>query len=326
MLKFSNPDHLWLLVAVPVLLLLWVGWWQWRRAIVQQFGSTTNALPTVSRSRFWGKNLLIAGGIILLAIAWANPQQGIKTHSNKQQISDVFIALDISRSMLCQDVAPSRLELAKIFCQKLVKQLEGQRVGLIFFAGNAFLQMPLTTDYAFILQSLQSASPDMVTDQGTNISAAIEIAEKSFDPEPGGRMLIVITDGETHENETFDRVREALDNGILVYAVGAGTTAGGPIPDSDGGFKRDEDNQVVRTKLDATAIAKMAIAGGGQAFLINQGDAAVEALKKAADHLEKHAIEVRSFSEYESHFQWFLLPALLLLLLEMILRYNSGNK
>lgn len=326
MYKFSNPEHFWLLAALPVLMLLWASWWQWRNSVVRKFGDATRVLPVISGISFWSKNLLIACGILLLAIAWANPQRGAKKQSGKQEVSDVFIALDISQSMLCQDVAPSRLELAKIFCQKLVKRLEGERVGLIFFAGNAFLQMPLSTDYPFILQSIQSASPDMISEQGTNVSAAIEIAEKSFDPEPGGRMLILITDGESHENESIDKASDALDNGILVYTVGAGTKDGGPIPNDsggDGGFKRDEDNQIVRTKLDEAGLAKMAMSGGGQTFLLSQGDVAVEMLKKAADNLVKRSVEVRSFSEFESRFQWFLLPALLLFLLDSFFRYHG---
>ncbi len=327
MFKFAHPTHFYLLAAVPLLALLWCAWWWWRRRALERLGDTAYVLPAISGRRFLLKSLLLVLSIVFLAIAWANPQMGAKKQTTTQESSDIFIALDISQSMLCQDVAPDRLKLAKIFIQKLVQRLEGERVGLIFFAGNAFLQMPLSSDYAFIFQSIQSASPDMLTEQGTDIAAAIEIAQKSFDPEPGGgRMLVIITDGETHEEGALDKADEAFDNGTVVYTVGAGTTTGGPIPTGsmdEGQYKRDEKNEIVRTRLDEAVLAKIALSGGGQAFNISQGDAAIASLKRAADGLQKRAIEVRSFAEYESRYQWFLLPALLLLGFELLVSFKG---
>ena len=327
MVKFAHPEHLYLLAAIPLLVLLWAAWWGWRKQALRRLGDTSYVLPAVSGSRFLGKNLLIGLSITLLAIAWANPQLGAKKQPATQESSDIFIALDISQSMLCQDVAPSRLKLSKIFIQKLVQRLEGERVGLIFFAGNAFLQMPLSSDYAFIFQSIQSASPDMLTEQGTDVGAAIDIAQKSFDPEPGGgRMLVIISDGEAHEEGAIDKADQAFDNGTVVYTVGAGTTNGGPIPTSDvaeGQYKRDEKNEAVRSRLDEAALAKIALAGGGQSFNISQGDAVIAALKRAANGLQKRTIEVRSFAEYASQYQWFLLPALLLLAFELRISFRK---
>ncbi len=272
---------------------------------------------------------MLSMSVLLLAMAWANPQTGAKKQTRTQESSDIFVALDISQSMLCQDVAPNRLKMAKIFVQKLVQQLEGERVGLIFFAGTAFLQMPLSSDYAFIYQSLQSASPDMLTEQGTDIGAAIDLAQQSFDPEPGsGRMLVIITDGENHEKGALDKADEAFDNGTVVYTVGAGTAAGGPIPTGsmdEGQYKRDEKNEIVITRLDQAALGKIALSGGGQSYNISQGDAAIGSLKRAAAGLQKRAIEVRSFAEFESRYQWFLLPALLLLGFELTVSFKRNN-
>ena len=226
MFKFAHPDHFWLLAAIPLLVLLWLAWWWWRRRALARLGDTTYVLHHVSGRRFWLKHMVMTLALVFLAIAWANPQLGAKKQTTTHQSSDVFIALDISQSMLCQDVSPSRLELSKIFIRKLVQKLEGERIGLIFFAGNAFLQMPLSSDYSFIFQSIQSATPDMLTEQGTDIAAAIDIAEKSFDPEPGGgRILIIISDGEDQEEGALDKADDAFDNGTVIYKVGAGVCA-----------------------------------------------------------------------------------------------------
>jgi Ca-activated chloride channel family protein len=324
--QFQYPAHLYLFFALPVLLLLLAAYRVWRKKAVARLGAPERKLP-FSSSLFWLKNGLFMLALAFLALAWANPQRGAKKQKVTQQAADVFIALDISKSMLCQDVLPSRLELARVFTQELVQTLEGNRVGLIFFAGDAFLQMPLSTDYSFTLQSLQSASPDLLTEQGTAIAAAIELAEKSFDSEPGGgRALILITDGENHDEEALERTEKAFENGTMVYAVGAGTATGGPIPAGAFGesqFKKDEKGEVVRTKLNEKLLHELALAGGGQAFNLGQGERAIGALRRAVEDLQKREIEVRSLSEFESWYRWFLLPALLLLLLERLISFKK---
>lgn len=329
MFRYEHPEHLWLLAAVPLLALLVSVYWFWRKNAMTRLGNVERVMAGFSGAKFWLKNALLALGLALLAIAWANPQLGAKKQTVTQEASDVFIALDISQSMLCQDVAPSRLELAKVFSQKLVQALEGERIGLIFFAGNAFLQMPLSTDYTFILQSIQSAAPDLITEQGTAIPAAIEVAKKSFGYEPGGgRAIILITDGEDHDEGAVDKADRAFDDGVVTYAVGAGTLGGGPIPTGSLGgsqYKRDDDGEIVQTKLNENLLRKIALAGGGQAFNISQGDAAISALRREVDNLQKRELEVRSFAEFESWYQWFLLPALLLLLVEFFISFRKKN-
>ncbi|MBL7825059.1 MAG: VWA domain-containing protein [Saprospiraceae bacterium] len=328
--RFAHPEHLWLLVTIPILVVISVWWLRYHARARAAFGDSPTFLPPVSKGKFFLKQSLVITGIALLAIAWADPQFGAKTETAQLESSDVFIALDISQSMLCRDVSPSRLELAKIFSQKLLKQLEGERVGLIFFAGNAFLQMPLSADYAFVLQSIQSATPDMVSEQGTNIAAAIEIAQKSFDPEPGGgRMIVLITDGEEHDEAAQEQAESAFENGTVVYAVGAGTTAGGPIPNSEnseGQFKRDEQNNLVRTKMNEIALSKIALAGGGGVLNVSQGDAAIQKLKHEVAGLGKRTVSIKSFSSYESWYQWFLLPALVLFFLELFISFKGRVK
>ncbi|MCB0532437.1 MAG: VWA domain-containing protein [Saprospiraceae bacterium] len=331
MLQFEHPYFLHLLWALPLAVLLWQLYRWWRRRALSRVGmprSVARVLPGWSGVRFFVKNSLIALALVLLAFAWANPQRGAKKQPVTQKSADVFIALDISQSMLAEDVAPSRLELAKSFVRKLIIALQGERIGLIFFAGDAFLQMPLSTDYAAADMFVASASTDMITAQGTDIPRAIDLATESFDPDPGGgRALVLITDGENHEDDAVDRAASAYADGLVILAVGAGTEAGGPIPagfsSGSGQYKRDESGEIVRTRLDQAALNRLATSGGGAAYRLTQGDAAIQAIRREVGRLQKRTLQLRSFSEFESYFQWFLLPAFLLLALEGWLGWRS---
>ncbi|MBP6810224.1 MAG: VWA domain-containing protein [Saprospiraceae bacterium] len=317
------------MASAPILLLLLLAYRHWRRRALERLGDTTRLMPVFSELKFWAKGALLAFAIVLLAVAWANPQMGAKKLTTTQNVADVFLAIDISQSMLCRDVAPSRLELTKIFAQKLVQTLEGERIGLIFFAGNAFLAVPLSTDYPFVLQSIQSASPDLLTEQGTAIAAALELADKSFESEPGGgRAIVLITDGENHDEEALNAAKKSYNSGAVIIAVGAGTSDGGPIPTSDwegSQYKRDEKGDVVRTRLNEDLLRKIALAGGGQALNISQSNRAVAAIEREVGNLEKRALEVRSLDEMVSWYQWFLLPALLLLGAESVISVRKKS-
>jgi len=327
--KFEYPELLWGLLSVPAVLLLAVWYSYWRKQALARFGAVDKLLSDNTARSFWPKTGLIAVATALLVVAVANPQRGARKQTATQQSADVFIALDISQSMLAEDVKPNRLERSKIFAQKLVQVLEGERIGLVFFAGSAFLQMPLSTDYSFTVQSLQTADPSLLTQQGTAIPEAIALAQKSFDAQPGGgRAVILITDGENHDEDAVSQASDAFSDGVVIYAVGAGTPEGAPIPVGGIGatqYKRDERGDVVRTRLDESAIRKIALAGGGRAYNVAQDDAAIQTLKNEVAQLQKRDLEVRSFAELESYFQWFLLPALLLLLGEFWLGKPIGK-
>lgn len=322
MVQFEHPLFLWLLLACPGVVLLAFGYAEWRKRTLEKLGQTTGLMAEWSAIRFWIKVGLLGFSIGCLSFAWANPQWGARKQMSVQESADVFILLDISQSMLCRDVSPSRLELARIFTQKLTQRLEGERIGVIYFAGNAFLGVPLSTDYPFLLQSLQSAHPDLLTEQGTAIALALELAEKSFDMASGsGRGVVLITDGENHDEEAVDMAKKLYDKGVTIIPIGAGTKEGGPIPlgDWEGGqYKRDEKGEIVLTRLNEDLLHKIALAGGGGVYSIQQGDRAVEAATRLLNSLEKRAVEVRSFDEMESWYQWLLLPAILLLGLEFI--------
>ena len=331
--RFEYPDYLWLLLSVPLLALLLTSYWFWRQQALRQLGAPKlleRLLPGFSTVRFWIKNGLIALALGFLAVAWANPQRGAKKKPMEQQSADVFIAIDISQSMWAKDVAPSRLERTRQFASKLLEALEGERIGLIYFAGNAFLQTPLSTDYDFSMQSLQTASPDLITEQGTAIPAAIDLAVGSFDRDKdAGRMLILITDGESHDDDAVDRAEAAAAEGVMICTVGVGTSDGGPIPvdgRTDAYYKRDEEGRVVITRLNESLLAAIARAGGGSAYNMSRGDRVVTALRHAVDRLQKRSVEVRSFTSFESYYQWFLLPAILLLAAEQWISWSGKNR
>ena len=318
---FAHPTHLYALAFVPAgFIALW-GYWRWRTLALSRLGradKVAKATYGFSNRRFWWKNVLILVAIGLLVLAWADPRWGASQKTATRQSSDVFIALDISLSMLSQDSKPSRLDLAKSFAQKLVKALEGERIGLIFFAGNAFLQMPLSGDYAFMIQSIQNASPDLVSTQGTAIPAAIALAQRSFDAEgDAGRGLILITDGENHDEDAIEQATEAFGAGVVVYTVGAGTPEGGyiPVEGAQGQFKRNEEGSLIRTHLNLELLRGLATAGGGKAYLLAQGDAALNSLVQEIGSLAKRQVTMKNGAQAESRFQWFLLPAILLLFL-----------
>ncbi len=321
-MSFENPDLLFLLWAVPLqAFLLWV-YWRWRQRTLRLLVAPELAqrlLLGFSAQRFWFKNLLFGVALALLVLAIANPRQPAKTTAGTGQGADIVLALDISRSMLARDVAPSRLEQAKLFAQKLVQALEGNRIGLVFFAGEAFPQMPLSTDYEALSVFLQNAGPEFIANQGTAPASAIESAGRMFESNAAaGRALVVISDGENFGENALAQAQTARSAGMILHAVGVGTTAGSTIPQPGGGTKRDAAGRVVRTRMDAAFLRELARAGGGSMYLADDASA-IKSLTDNLDRLQKTAVQTRAKTEYNLYFQWLLLPCLLLLLLEQAL-------
>ncbi|MBK8502024.1 MAG: VWA domain-containing protein [Saprospiraceae bacterium] len=223
--------------------------------------------------------------------------------------ADIFIALDISNSMYCQDVAPSRLEQAKRFATLLTHKLRGERIGLILFAGNAYLQMPLTSDYAAAEVFVQSANPDLAGTQGTALGDAIRKAQDDFTKEDRyHRVLVIITDGEDHDPDALEMAKLAHQEGMIIFTVGVGTADGSFIPMMVRGnedWKRDEQGQPVRTKLNESLLQELANAGGGNYFYLNNSADILKEIDQKVDTLEKREFEERSFTEYDSYFQIF---------------------
>jgi Ca-activated chloride channel family protein len=334
MLQLEHPEHLYALLLLPLLgLFFWAAWTARKRAI-GRFGTHSlmeQLMPQVSRYRQYLKFGLLMLAVALLAVGWANPQYGAKLQKYKRKSVDIIIAFDLSQSMLATDITPSRLERARRFGQELVEGLRAERLGMVVFAGSAFLQSPITTDYNAIQLSLRSASPDMIGNQGTAIAEAIELAGESFeDNNKSHKALIIITDGENHEEEALAAAEAAAEEGLILYTVGVGTTEGSFITIRENGremYKRDQQGNPVRSRLNEAVLRDIAKAGNGNYFNLSAGsDAVVNALKERIDKMEKRAFEQRSFSEFESSFQWFVGLALLLLLLEFLMPYRSSGK
>ena len=332
--RFEYGDHLYALLLIPILILFFLWVQRSRKKAMQEFGNTTllaQMMPLYSKYKHTVKFLLLLFGLSTLIIAWANPQWGTKREKVKQKSVDIFIALDISQSMMAEDIRPNRLERARKFSQQLVNTLKGNRMGIILFAGNAYLQMPLTTDYAAAQLFLRSANPNQAPTQGTAISDALDLAEQSFEEDnKQHKAIIIITDGETHDQETIQFAQEAAKNGLLIYTVGVGTPSGGLIPAVIGGredYKRDQSGNPVRSALNEKMMQDLADVGNGYYFnlVASNPDEVSESLKTSIDRMEKREFEARVFNEYESYFQYFIALAILFLGAEFLISYRKNR-
>lgn len=334
MLRFEYSEHLYALLAAPLLLVFFGLAWRARRQAIRRFGDPRlmgQLMPQVSRYRYFLKFALLLLALALLAIAWANPQYGMRLAKAEAKSVDIMIAFDISQSMLAEDLPPSRLVRARRFAQNLVENLKGERAGLILFAGSAFVQSPVTIDFSAILQALRSASPSMIPNQGTAIGEAIGLAAESFEQNnKNHKALIIITDGENHEEDALAQARAARADGLLIFTVGVGTEEGSFIPVEENGrqaYKRDNAGQPVVSRLNEGMLREIAQAGEGAYFNLSTGSGQVlDALGEAIGRMEKRALEHQAFSEYNSYFQWFTGLAALLLLLEFLLPYRSSRR
>lgn len=333
MFRFEYESYLWALLAVPVLIVFFMLMWRARQRAVERFGDTSlmqQLMLGYSANRHIIKFVLLMLTLSCLIIGWANPQWGTKREKAKRKSADVFIALDVSYSMLAEDLQPSRIDRARRFTENLIHGLAGERIGLIAFAGNAYLQMPLTTDYAAAALFAKSSNPFQAPTQGTAIGDAIDLAERAYEEEQKGhKALIIVTDGENHDEEAMRRAEEAAQNGLIIFTVGVGTKSGSLIPIPVGNridYKRDKTGNPVRTQLNEDAMKSIARAASGAYFNLSQGsDRVIDALQDRIDQLEKREFEQRIFDEYESYFQWFIGAALLLLLLDHLLSYKKSG-
>ena len=335
MFRFENIDCLYALPIVLVLAALVYYLMKRKKNQLAKVGDQkllNRLMIDRSTNKEWLKYGLWLFGIAFLIIACSNPQWGTKKEKVKATAADIYIALDISRSMDAKDISPSRLERSKKFVEELINTLKGDRIGLISFAGNAYLQIPLTSDYAAVQLYANAANTDQAGTQGTAIQEAIDLASKAFeDDTPHQRAIIVISDGEDHDDAAISSARDARDNGLVTFAVGVGTTEGAMIPVVDRGretYKKDEEGVPVTSKLNMSLMQDLADAGGGNFYLVNQGGDAIKDLKSRLDRLQKRDIEQNSFTEYYSYYQYFLFIGLLFLLIEQLttLRKSGFNK
>ena len=333
MFRFETSGILWLLTLIPIcfaVFYLVLNYKQKKLSKAARIETIQRLFPDWSIRKVWLKSTLILLAIALLIVAWSNPQWGNRKQTIKVESTDVVIALDISQSMLAQDISPNRMERAKFFVSELINKLRGDRIGLIFFAGSAYLQMPLSDDLASAQTFVKSANPNQAGTQGTVIADAIELSETIFsDNSANQKALIVISDGENHEQEAIEAARNALDNGIHTYTLGIGTREGAFIPLNVQGnrvYKTDAQGQAVRSSLNADILLEIAEAGQGEFYMIDQSLSALSQLDEEIDKLEKQEVEQRSFTDFNSYFQYFLFLAIVLLIIEYILSTKKTNK
>jgi Ca-activated chloride channel family protein len=324
------------LYAAPLLLLAIVVsavlFQRWRQRAWQVLGINDRSKRTaasLSTARLYTRYAFLALAVAFLCLSLANLQMSGQTAEVKRQGADVVFALDVSRSMLAEDLTPSRLEKAKLLISRTVDQLGGDRVGIIAYAGSAYPALPITTDYAAAKMALRAASPDAVPSQGTNLAAALDYATEYFNPaSPAGRFVIVLTDGEDHEDLAAGSADPTLP--VQTMLVGLGTTSGGPIPmrrTSRGTtYKKDNNGEVVITKRDLEKLSSIGRSLGATVVDGNNTDPALKAIQDFISGGDKADINEEIAINYESQFQWFLFPALLFLILYLLLPAHTGRQ
>ena len=331
MFQFANPTYLYLLIALPLVALLYFYSNYRRKKRIEKYGDPAlleQLMPEVSKTRPNLKFWLVWAALGMLIFTLARPQFGSKMEKQKRSGVETIIALDISNSMLAEDITPSRLDKSKKLISRMVDEFTNDKVGLIVFAGDAFTQLPITTDYVSAKMFLESITPSLISSQGTNIGGAIQLALKSFTPQEGvGRAIIVITDGENHEGGALEAAKEAAEKGIQVYVLGIGSTDGSPIPSEEGGneFRKDKDGNVIVTRLNEEMCRNIAQAGNGVYIRVDNSNSAQRALQKEIDKLAKNDVESMVYTEFDEQFQVIAWIALILLLAELLISEKKGN-
>ena len=324
MFRFEEPTYLYLLLLLPFLAAFYLYSNYRRRKAIRKFGDPVlmaQLMPDVSKYRPDVKFWLVFAAIGLFAVLLARPQFGSKLETVKRQGVEVMIALDISNSMLAQDVQPSRLEKAKRLVAQLVDKMENDKVGMIVFAGDAFTQLPITSDYISAKMFLESINPSLISKHGTAIGAAINLATRSFTPQEGvGRAVIVITDGENHEGGAVEAAKAAAEKGIQVSVLGVGMPDGAPIPvEGTNDFRRDRDGNVVVTRLNEQMCQEIAQAGDGIYVRVDNSNAAQKVIAQEINKMAKADVETQVYTEFNEQFQAVAWIILLLLLAEMLI-------
>ena len=314
---------LWILFSISM---------RWKRKAVQKFGEPElmhELLPFASKARSVFKFMLLLLAVILIVIGIANPQIGSKMEEVQREGVDLIIAVDLSNSMLAEDIKPNRLERAKQAISKLIDKLQGDRIGLVVFGGEAFVQLPITTDYSAAKLFLSTLSVDIMPTQGTAIGDAIELSMNSFGQEEEeltsakNRAIIIITDGENHEDGAIEAAEAASEVGIVIHTIGMGLSKGAPIPiyryGKHIGFRKDKEGGAIITKLNEVMLQKIAAAGNGSYIRANNVQSGLGILFAELNKMEKVKFGSKVFTDYEDRFQYFLMAAIILLILEFFI-------
>lgn len=335
-MKFATPEYFYLLIILPIIIAVYIYSNYKKRKNLKIYGDEQllkNLMPDASAYRPGIKFWLSLTALLFLVIALARPQFGSKKETIKRQGIEVVIALDISNSMLAEDIAPNRLEKAKKIISRLIDKFENDKVGMIVFAGDAFVQLPITNDFISAKMFLETITPRLINRQGTDIGGAINLAIKSFTSKEGvGKAIVVITDGENHEGGAEEAAQLAHEKGMNVYILGVGSIEGAPIPIEGGNdYRRDKENNVVVTKLNEQMAQAIAQAGGGAYIRVDNTNNAQKLLESEVDKLAKADVETEVYTEYNEQFEFVVWIAFVLLVIEIFIltgksRFTKGFK
>ena len=332
MFRLAHPQFLYLLLIIPLLVLLFVYARNRKKKALAAFGDLSLVLrlvPEYSGAREILKFILWSIAWILIVIGLCDPQTGSKLEKIKPKGVDMVFALDVSNSMMAQDITPNRLERAKQAIVHLLGKLENDRVGLVVFAGKSYIQMPLTTDYSATRLFLSNINPGIIAVQGTAIGDAIETSASAFGNTKQSKAIIIITDGENHEDNAVESAQTAAGKGIRVYTIGIGLPEGAPIPVYSGntqiGYKKDASGITVITRINEPMLKGIAKAGKGIFVRANNSQSGVQEVFDQINKLEKAEYNVAFFSDYEDRFQFFILAALILIISEVLIAERKGR-
>jgi len=333
MFKFQHTEYLWALAIVPAIIAVFIFTIIWRKKMLKKLGDYPLILamiPDVSRGKQTVKFILYTLALIFLILGICNLQTGSKIQDVKREGADIMICLDVSNSMLAEDLKPNRLERAKQAIEQMIDKLQGDRVGIVVFAGEAYTQLPITIDYGSAKLFLNAITPNIIERQGTDISAAIQKATESFGKDEGkNKAIIIITDGEDHEEDAIKAAEEAGKTGISINTIGIGSDAGVPIPIYNNGvpagYRKDREGNTVVTKLNEKLLQNIAGAANGVYVKANNADVGLDAVLDKVNELEKKQFESKMYTDYEDQFQWFIGASLLFLLIEFIISERINN-
>lgn len=319
-MRFENSIYLWLLLLIPVMTLVRLMIWHQKKKHFLKLGDTDllkRLMPDVSKYRPTIKFWLMMVALAALIVVLARPQMGSKVSHEKRNGIEIIIAMDISNSMKAEDVVPSRLDKSKLLVENLVDNFNNDKIGLVVFAGDAFVQLPITSDYVSAKMFLQNISPSLISVQGTDIAKALELSMHSFTPqEKTGKAIVLITDGEDHEGQVIEAAKMAKKRNIRVFILGIGNPKGAPIPTGDGGYMTDNTGQPVMSALNENMCREIAQAGSGVYIHVDNTSDAQKRLNDELAKLQKGDTESVVYSEYDEQFQAFCIIALLLLMIE----------
>lgn len=324
MIRFANPEYLYFLIIIPILIIIHVLMEIRQRRRLKAYGDPNllkSLMPDASALRLNTKLALTLCAFAAVCFLMARPQAGTRVDNSDREGIETIICMDISNSMLAEDIQPSRLEKAKMLVSRLVDSFKDDKVGLIVFAGEAFTQLPITADFVSAKMFLDQINPSLIDVQGTDIAAAIDLASHSFaQQEKIGRAIIVITDGENHEGGANEAAKAAAEEGRAVYVMGVGTEDGAPFKmPGEQDYKKDEEGNIVVTKLNPSMCKEVAQAGKGAYIQVDNSNSAQEALEKELDKLSKAQLNITSYAEYDEQFWVFGVIALLFLLIETVM-------